>query len=61
MQLENIQKFVLVLLYGGLTLLSFTVLINPMRVNRKANLFFGMFLLLWSSYWILTVLQSKPD
>ncbi|SMC51656.1 helix-turn-helix domain-containing protein [Chryseobacterium sp. YR221] len=57
MQLENIQKFVLVLLYGGLTLLSFTVLINPMRVNRKANFFFGMFLLLWSSYWVLDILR----
>lgn len=57
MLLENIQKFVLVLLYGGLTLFSFTVLINPMRVNKKANLFFGLFLLLWSSYWILNVLQ----
>lgn len=57
MPLENIQKFVLVLLYGGLTLLSFTVLINPMRVNKKANLFFGLFLFLWSSYWILNVLQ----
>lgn len=57
MQLENIQKFVLVLLYGGLTLLSFAVLINPMRVNRKANFFFGMFTLLWSSYWVLDVLH----
>lgn len=57
MQLENIQKFVLVLLYGGLTLLSFTVLINPMRVNRRANLFFGLFLLLWSTYWVLDVLK----
>ncbi|KMQ59503.1 AraC family transcriptional regulator [Chryseobacterium angstadtii] len=57
MPLENIQKFVLVLLYGGLTLLSFTVLINPMRVNRRANLFFGLFLLLWSSYWILDILK----
>lgn len=46
MPLENIQKFVLVLLYGGLPLLSFTVLINPMRVNKKANLFFGLFLFL---------------
>ncbi|PWN63269.1 helix-turn-helix domain-containing protein [Chryseobacterium oncorhynchi] len=55
MPLENIQKFVLVLLYGGLTLLSFAVLINPMRVNRKANFFFGMFTLLWSSYWTLDV------
>ena len=57
MPLENIQKFVLVLLYGGLTLLSFAVLINPMRVNRKANFFFGMFTLLWSSYWTLDVLH----
>ncbi len=57
MSLENIQKFVLVLLYGGLTLLSFTLLINPMKANRKANLFFGLFLLLWSSYWVLDVLQ----
>lgn len=64
MPLENIQKFVLVLLYGGLTLLSFTVLINPMRVNRKANLFFGLFLFLWSSYWILNVMEFcglSPD
>ncbi|PIF47450.1 AraC-like DNA-binding protein [Chryseobacterium sp. 52] len=57
MQLENIQKFVLVLLYGGLTLLSFTVLVNPLKVNRKANCFFGLFLLLWSSYWILDILK----
>ncbi|ASK30636.1 AraC family transcriptional regulator [Chryseobacterium sp. T16E-39] len=57
MPLENIQKFVLVLLYGGLTLFSFTVLINPLRVNKKANFFFGLFLFLWSSYWILNVLQ----
>ncbi|MGU3375251.1 helix-turn-helix domain-containing protein [Chryseobacterium sp. M5A1_1a] len=64
MQLENIQKFILVLLYGGLTLLSFAVLINPMRVNRKANFFFGTFTLLWSSYWILDVLHFcglSPD
>lgn len=64
MQLENIQKFVLVLLYGGLTLLSFTVLINPMRVNKKANFFFGMFILFWSSYWLLDILYFcgiSPD
>ncbi|SDJ58445.1 AraC family transcriptional regulator [Chryseobacterium jejuense] len=64
MQLENIQKFVLILLYGGLTLLSFTVLINPMRVNKKANFFFGMFILLWSSYWLLDILHFcgiSPD
>ncbi|AZA91003.1 DNA-binding transcriptional regulator AraC [Chryseobacterium nakagawai] len=57
MQLENIQQFVLVLLYGGLTLLSFTVLINPMQVNKKANFYFGVFILLWSSYWLLDILH----
>lgn len=57
MPFENFQKFVLTLLYGGLILQSFIVLINPMRVNKKANFLFGLFLWLWSSYWILDVLQ----
>lgn len=38
MPIENIQKFVLVLLYGSLVLQSFTLLANPMNVNKKANL-----------------------
>ena len=54
--MENLQKFVLVLLYGGLVLHSFIVLVNPMNVNKKANLFFGLFLFFWSSYWILDIL-----
>ncbi|SIN77185.1 AraC-type DNA-binding protein [Epilithonimonas zeae] len=57
MSFENIQKFVLTLLYGGLILQSFIVLINPMKVNQRANALFGSFLFLWSSYWILDVLQ----
>jgi len=56
MSFENIQKFVLILLYGGLILQSFIVLINPMKVNKRANFFFGVFLLLWSSYWALDIL-----
>ena len=57
MYLENLQKFVLVLLYGGLVLQSFIVLVNPMNVNRKANLFFGLFLFCWSSYWLTDVVR----
>ena len=57
MPIENIQKFVLVLLYGSLVLQSFTLLANPMNVNKKANFAFGIFMLLWSGYWILDILQ----
>lgn len=47
----------LVLLYGGLVMMFFTILLNPMQVNRKANFFFSIFLFLWSNYWILDVLS----
>ncbi|MCL1669973.1 helix-turn-helix domain-containing protein [Elizabethkingia ursingii] len=57
MPIENIQKFVLVLLYGSLVLQSFTLLANPMNVNKKANFAFGIFMFLWSGYWILDILQ----
>ncbi|MNK02827.1 DNA-binding transcriptional regulator AraC [compost metagenome] len=54
--MENLQKLILVLLYGSLILQSFIVLVNPMNVNKKANLFFGLFLFFWSTYWILDIL-----
>jgi len=57
MLIESLQKLVLILLYGGLVLQSFVVLINPMKVNKKANFCFGIFLLLWSSYWFLDILK----
>jgi len=56
MPFENIQKLVLTLLFGGLVLQSFIVLINPMKVNKRANFLFGLFLFLWSCYWVLDVL-----
>ncbi len=57
MLLENFQKFILILLYGSLILLSYIALANPMRVNKKANQFFGFFLLYWSIYWIVNILE----
>lgn len=57
MPIENIQKFVLILLYGSLVLQSFILLANPMNVNKKANFAFGIFMLLWSGYWILDILH----
>ncbi|AQX09312.1 AraC family transcriptional regulator [Elizabethkingia ursingii] len=57
MPIENIQKFVLVLLYGSLVLQSFILLANPMNVNKKANFAFGIFMFLWSGYWVLDILK----
>lgn len=54
--MENLQKFILVLLYGSLVLQSFIVLVNPMNVNKKANQFFGLFLFFWSTYWVVDIL-----
>jgi AraC-like DNA-binding protein len=56
MQFENLQKFVIVLLYGGLILQSHIVLSNPMNVNKRGNFFFGLFLFFWSTFWFLDVL-----
>jgi hypothetical protein len=54
--LENI-KFVLVLLYGGLTLLSFTLLINPIKPTKRPTYFSGCFFYLWSAIGYLDVLH----
>ncbi len=57
MFIENFQKFVLILLYGGLVLQSFVVLLNPMKVNKRANFYFSIFLFLWSCFWVLDILK----
>jgi len=41
-----------ILIFGALFLLSFILISNPLKVNIRANRWFGMFLLLWASYWI---------
>lgn len=55
MLIENIQKFIVFLLYGSLVAQAFIVLANPTKVNKRANLFFGFFLFFWSSYWLINV------
>ncbi len=37
---------------GSLLLLSFLHLVNTTSVNKKANVYFGIFLFLWSSFWL---------
>lgn len=44
------------LIVGGLILLSFLKLSNVLKVNRKANIYFGIFLFLWSTFWLDEIL-----
>lgn len=40
------------LIAGGLLLLSFLKLSNAQKVNRKANVYFGVFNFLWATFWL---------
>lgn len=53
----ELNHFVVTLIYGSLVLLSVITLANPLRVNKKANFWFGIFLFLWSSFWLDEVLS----
>ncbi|MGG5207910.1 helix-turn-helix domain-containing protein [Chryseobacterium sp. MIQD13] len=56
MNTSELNRFIVVLIYGSLVLLSLLKLSNPLKVNRKANFWFGIFLFLWSSFWLDEVL-----
>lgn len=46
------NAFIVIIIYGSLILLSFLTAVNPLKVNRKANYWFGAFLFLWSTFWL---------
>ena len=48
----ELNNYIIILIFGSLVLLSLILIANPLRVNKKANFYFGLFLALWSSYWI---------
>ncbi len=52
MNASELNNLVVVLIYGSLVFLSLLKFSNPLKVNRKANLWFGFFLLLWSTFWL---------
>lgn len=57
MNASELNNFIVILIYGSLVLLSLLKLANPLRVNKKANLWFGIFLFLWSTFWLDEVLS----
>lgn len=54
---DGLNIFMAILNFGSLALLSFLIVANPLQVNRKANYWFGLFLLLWSSFWLDEIVQ----
>lgn len=56
MNTSEFNSFIVILIYGSLVFLSLLKLANPLKVNRKANFWFGMFLFLWSTFWMDEIL-----
>lgn len=61
MNASELNNFIVVLIYGSLVLLSLLKLANPLKVNKKANFWFGIFLFLWSTFWLDEVLFLVTD
>ncbi|HMR19300.1 MAG TPA: helix-turn-helix domain-containing protein [Sphingobacterium sp.] len=53
------EFIVIVLIVGGLLLLSFLQLSNVTGVNRRANIFFGIFTFQWSTFWLDEMVFSE--
>ncbi|WP_068943627.1 helix-turn-helix domain-containing protein [Chryseobacterium timonianum] len=56
MNTSEFNSFIVILIYGSLVLLSLLNIANPLKVNRKANFWFGIFLFLWSTFWLDEIL-----
>lgn len=52
MNTSELNNFLVILIYGSLVLLSLLEVANPLKVNTKANRWFGIFLFLWSTFWL---------
>lgn len=54
---SGLNTFFTIIIYGSLILLTFITLVNPLKVNKKANYWFGFFLFLWSTFWLEEIAQ----
>lgn len=55
--LDRLTLFIVVVNFCFTLLIAFLMLSNPLRVNKSANIRFGVFLLLWASFWVDEVLK----
>lgn len=52
MTLTNINNLFVIVIFGGLILLAFINLTNPLKINTRGNKWLAMFLFLLSSFWL---------
>lgn len=57
MSLQVLNSLVTVIMFGGLLLLAFVKLVNPLLINRKGNFFFGLLLVMWASFWLEEIIE----
>lgn len=50
--LAPLNSFIIIVIVGSIFLLSFLLLGNLLKVNRKANILLAFFLLIWASFWM---------
>jgi hypothetical protein len=50
-----------ILIFGSLVLLGIMLTINPLNLNKKANIWLGTFLLIWASFWMEEILGLISD
>ncbi|HTO34952.1 MAG TPA: hypothetical protein VLZ72_01845, partial [Flavobacterium sp.] len=48
----TINEVVSYMIAGSILLLAFLLIINPLNTNKKGNFYFGIFLLVWSTFWL---------
>nr|WP_321406269.1 helix-turn-helix domain-containing protein [uncultured Carboxylicivirga sp.] len=56
-----INNLLVIFLVGSLGLLSFIHLSNPWKINKKGNLYFGIFLFFWASFWIDEIIEITSN
>lgn len=52
-----------ILIFSSLLMLSFILFSNPLKVNKRANLWFSITLFLWATFWleeVLILIKAKP-
>ncbi len=49
---EEVNNLSVILIFGALFLLTYLTFLNPLKVNKKGNIYFGIFLLLYASFWL---------
>ena len=54
---SRLNSLIVIVIYGSLILHSFLTVVNPLKVNKKANYWFGAFLFLWSTFWYDEIAQ----